>query len=499
MKKSKKEVVLFLVEILLTILYLMSFSIFAFYILKLNIIPTKYLIGGFTCFLLFLLILLWFLFNKKRKILKGIAAILIVITSGVFIFGTSYLSSTYTFFKNTKKEYDTLTYSVLVLNDSSYNTLENLKNKKILYLNNEYKEEIKKELVNKISYEEILSEGFGSVPSKLLSHKVDAIVLEESFITLAYKEINQFKESTKVIYTFAIEVKAYEENKEEENPILGNTEEPEERPAETPATKTPNSFILYISGIDQYGNVNSVSGLSDVNQIVVVNLDTNHILLVNTPRDYYIQLAGTIGYKDKLTHAGVYGIKMSIKTLENFYNIRMNYYVRVNFNTLIQMVDVIGGVDINSDTAFTAHTNASVYVTQGWNHFNGTQALAYARERYAYAGGDRHRGENQQQVITAIFKKLTTSSVLISKYNSILNTLSGSFQTNMPMNKISSLIKYQLDKMPQWNIESISVTGSDSENYTYSMGEEYWLYVMEPDMASVNNAKQRIRSVLNES
>ena len=255
---------------------------------------------------------------------------------------------------------------------------------------------------------------------------------------------------------------------------------------------------MYISGIDQYGNVNSVRGRSDVNQLAIVNPKTNHILLVNTPRDFYVQLAGTTGLRDKLTHAGIYGIDKSIKTLENLYSIDISHYVRVNFNTVIKVVDVIGGIDIESDKAFRAWTNKNVYVEKGWNHFDGAQALAYARERLTYVDGDHHRGRNQQQVITAILNKVTNSKVLISKYNSILGALDGSFQTDMSMEEITSFIRYQIDKMPHWNIESIAVTGSGDMQPTYSMGSKLKLYVMEPNMNSVNEAKKRINEVLNE-
>ena len=236
-----------------------------------------------------------------------------------------------------------------------------------------------------------------------------------------------------------------------------------------------------------------------MNQLVVVNPKTNHILLVNTPRDYYVRLAGTIGLKDKLTHAGIYGINKSIDTLEDLYDININHYLRVNFNTLVKVVDVIGGIDVYSDKTFNSFHIKGWTVSKGLNHFNGKEALAYSRERYAYIDGDHHRGRNQQDVITAIINKITTSKVLISKYNSILNVLDGSFQTDISTSGITSFIKYQLDKMPSWKVESIAVSGYNSYNYTYSMGYNYKLYVMEPDYDSIETAKEKIKEVLNES
>lgn len=481
MQKDKRKLVFSIMKALLVVISLGCMGIFTYFLLRLNIIPIKFLIVGF--FALFFLFLLFFsgLYSKRKKVLKVISILFILLFSVSFLYGTKYLINTYNFFENvTQQEYETLRYSVLVLQDENYEKLDDLQGKSISYLENEYQEEVKNELRN-ISYTEVLNTEFGSVLDYLLERTTDAIVLEESYVAIAEEEIEDFSSKVKTIYSFDVRIKAHVENEEAKD-----------------ITITMSPFILYISGIDQWGSVSSARGRSDVNQLVVVNPKTNHILLVNTPRDYYVQLAGTTGLKDKLTHAGIYGIDKSIETLENLYDIDITHYLRVNFDTVIQVVDVIGGIDINSDKAFRAYTNRNVYVEKGWNHFGGAQALAYARERYAYTTGDHHRGANQQQVITAILDKVTKSNVLISKYNSILNTLNGSFQTDMSMNEITSFIKYQLDKMPLWKIDSIAVTGSGSMDYTYSMGSKYKLYVMEPNMSSVETAKAKMNEVLNE-
>ena len=220
----------------------------------------------------------------------------------------------------------------------------------------------------------------------------------------------------------------------------------------------------------------------------------NKILLTNTPRDYYVQLAGTTGTKDKLTHAGVYGIDTSIKTLENLYDTKISYYVRVNFNSLINLVDEIGGIDIYSDQSLTT-LHYKVYIKQGWNHLDGKGALGYARERYSYMEGDRHRGQNQQQIIEAIIKKVTESNDL-NTYMKLLNTLQNSFQTNMDKKLINGFINLQVKNDYNWSVESISVTGYDSSNYTYSYPGQL-LYVMEPDYSSLETAKSRIKEIIN--
>lgn len=477
-KITKKKTAFNIISIVVTLLCLFILSMLSYFVFKINIIPTKYLIVSYGLFILVILVLLLTIFGDTKKFAKMIALFIMTVLSFCFGFATYYLNNTYHFLSNTQSKYDTLNYSVIVLNDGTYSNVGTLNGKNISYLDDDYKSNINSNLISKINYNENLVSDFSKASDLLLNKETDAIVLEESYLTLLYEEIESFEEKTKVIYTFTVKIETYKENSN-----ISVTEQP---------------FILYISGIDQYGKVTSVRGRSDVNILAVVNPKTNKILLVNTPRDYYVQLADTTGCKDKLTHAGIYGINKSIKTIENLYDTDINYYLRVNFNTLVKVVDVIGGIDIYSDKAFVPWTNRSVYVKYGWNHMNGETALAYARERYAYSTGDNHRGANQQQVITAIIEKVSKSSVLVGKYNSILNALNGSFQTDMDMSVITSFIRYQLDKMPSWTVESIAVTGYDSMNYTYSTGGNGLRYVMVPNNDSVESAKKKINEILKE-
>jgi LCP family protein required for cell wall assembly len=475
----KKKIIFKILCILYTTICLISFGVFTWLLFKINIIPNKYLYTGLSIATIIFILLLFLIYSKRKKVFKVIAVILLAILGIISGLGSNYLNKTYDFFNRTNNDYDTISYSVIALNNSSYNSLKDLSDKLIGYVDDDYREKVSSYLNNKISFQESLEENFITMSEELLNEELDAIVLEDTYLVLVEEQIEDFESNIKVIDTFDIQVESYKEA--------------------TSTSVVDNPFILYISGIDQYGDVTSVRGRSDVNQLVVVNPKTNHILIVNTPRDYYVQLDGTTGLKDKLTHAGIYGINKSIKTLENFYDIDIDYYLRVNFNTLIQVVDVIGGIDIYSDQSFTAHTNKNVTVKEGWNTFNGEQALAYSRERYAYVTGDNHRGENQQQVISAIINKMTSSKVIISKYTSILNALDGSFQTDMSTETLTSFIKYQLDEMPSWTIETYAVTGTGSYDYTYSMGMNYKLYVMEPNYDSVETAKTKINEILNEA
>lgn len=477
--KNKKKTIFTLLGVFFTCVCLACFIFFGHSLIQVNIVPTKYLILCFGILSVVFFLLIFFLFVKEGLLSKILIVTMMSALSLLLVFASSYFHQTTQFFSGTKtKDYDTLTYSVFVLKNQEYKSLTDLKNLSIGYLEHD-SETIQKELQEKITYQEKKASDIGELVDSLFDKKLQAICLEEGHLFLLREEIDNFEQDIQMIYTFQVRVDGTSENAGVQD--VSNS-----------------SFVLYISGIDQYGNVNSVRGRSDVNQIAVVNTRTNHILLVNTPRDYYVQLAGTTGLKDKLTHAGIYGINKSIATLENLYKIDIEYYLRVNFDTLIKVVDIIGGIDIYSDATFTCWTNKNVHVNTGWNHFNGAQALAYSRERHAYLTGDHHRGANQQQVITAIIHKMTQSSVLINKYSSILNAMDGSFQTNLPTPMLTSFIKYQLDEMPVWNVESIAVTGQNSMDYTYSMGTSQKLYVMEPDYSSVTNAISKIKAVYNE-
>lgn len=259
-------------------------------------------------------------------------------------------------------------------------------------------------------------------------------------------------------------------------------------------------FVLYLSGCDQAGEITS-RGRSDVNILAVVNPQTKQILLLSTPRDYYVELSNAKGQmKDKLTHAGIWGIDVSMDTLGNLYDLDIDMYFKVNFTGFKEVIDALGGIEVDSDVAFTAGTNASsqssgrTYTfTKGINKLDGDAALAFARERHAFASGDNQRGKNQMKVITGVVKKLQTSA-LLTNYAAIMNSVSESFETNMTTEQIQALVKMQLSDMASWNIVSHSVVGTGSKAKTYS-SPKLNHYVMIPDQDSVDEAKALIKKV----
>jgi len=265
----------------------------------------------------------------------------------------------------------------------------------------------------------------------------------------------------------------------------------------TDVTKKP--FIVYLSGMDTRGSGSiKDKGLSDVNMVIVVNPKTAKILLVSVPRDYYVPLYGDPAKMDKLTHAGNRGIECSMSTLESVFDIKFNYCVKVNFKSVYDIVNALGGVTVVSDYNFKSrysYTKKTYTFVKGENHLDGDAALAFARERKSFSGGDRQRGKHQQKIISAIVNKAMSPSILNpSKLQSVLNAVTENTKTNMEYKDISKLVKFQLSKMPKWKVDSISVDGTGASRTTYTTPNQK-LSVMIPNQSTVDTAKTTINAV----
>lgn len=474
-KRTKKRKNLFYktISIILAVVSVIFLGILSY----IDLLPSKYLTILVIIILLFDLLNITLLNIKrlKRKIKKGISVI-VVFAILIMLIGNFYLSKTLgVLMSNGDSKYKLENYSVIVLKNSNYNNIEDIRNKTVgYYQNSTGSKEAQEYLGKKVNIDFKSYSSSDTLVADLLNSKIDVILIEDAIINIMGEELDIFNSSIKVIYTFTVKVKVELTLKD--------------------VDVTKDSFIIYISGIDTYGKISSVSR-SDVNIVMVVNPTTKQVLLISIPRDYYVQLHGTTGTKDKLTHAGIYGIDMSIKTIEDLLDIDINYYLKVNFTSVIDIVDALGGVDVYSEYTFISYSGYSF--KEGYNKANGEQALDFARTRKAFADGDRQRGKNQQALIEAIIRKSTSKSI-ITKYSSLLDAVNGKYQTNMSIKKITSLIKKQLNDMSSWNITSYSLTGSDSYNNTYTYNQ--LLYVMEPNKESIEEAKELISRVLgNES
>ena len=453
------------------IMALLTFSSFGllFYTYKLNVLNIKsFILLSMGVIVIWAILFLILLKSKKTgvKIFVGIISLIFIF---VYALGARYINRTVEYInKATNIKYETINYKVLTLKSSDVKEILDLTDKKIGFMSTDkYLNKSTKKLKKRLDFNDMTYEEIGTLIGSLYEGKIDALVISDSYLELLEENNVSFTTEDKEIYDYSIKVVKTEDEKK-----IDVTKEP---------------FIVYISGSDSRGSVSDVAR-SDVNIVAVINPSTRKVLLVSIPRDYYVQLHGTTGTKDKLTHAGVYGIDMSVNTIEDLLGIDINYYVKVSFNTVVNLVDTIDGIDIYSDEAFNAGAGCNYIV--GDQHVNGTCALRFARERKIYMTGDRHRGQNQQQVITAIIHKMTNPKYLI-RYDRILQNTEGTFETNMSYDEITNLVKYESLDLKDFRVESISLDGQGAMLPTYSMGDIN-LYVMLPDEGTINNAKTKI-------
>jgi len=309
----------------------------------------------------------------------------------------------------------------------------------------------------------------------LKSGKSKAMVLSGSYASLLESVDSNYASHLKTIYTYKIKTKNNNSAKQVDSKV----------------------FNIYISGIDTYGSISTVSR-SDVNIIMTVNMNTHKILLTTTPRDAYVKIpGGGADQYDKLTHAGIYGVETSEKTLENLYGIKIDYYARINFTSFLKLIDQLGGVTVHNDQAFTS-LHGKFDFPVGDIQMNSEQALGFVRERYSLDGGDNDRGKNQEKVISAIVNKLA-SLKSVSNFTSIVNNLQDSVQTNMSLDTINALANTQLDSGSKFTVTSQAVTGTGSTGQltSYAMPNSS-LYMMKLDDSSVESASQAIKNLMEE-
>lgn len=438
-----------------------------------NVLPMEYFIV--LCFLLLIIdvivIALLLSFGTIKNILGGFFSLLLIVT---MIVGINYELNTLDFFKQFGfNEYKTENYGIYVLKSSNYENIVDLENKSIGHLDLKKNAGLNKmvdKITKKIEFKSKTYDDIYSMVSDLIGEKIEGIILEEAQVEILKEENYNEYELLKSIYSDVIELSI---KKNKSNIDI-----------------TKDSYNIYISGIDTYGNITNVSR-SDVNILATVNPLKKEILLINIPRDYYVKLHSFNEY-DKLTHAGIYGIDESISTIEDLLDTKINYYVKVNFTSLIDIVDALDGIVVNSNYSFTTVDGYSF--KKGTNYLDGKEALSFARERKAFKEGDRIRGENQQLILTSIINK-ATSTKIITNYTEILKAVKGKFITNIKDEEITKLIKIQFSDGQAWNIKSISVNGVDSYDYVYSYKKNK-LYVMRPIQETVDNAKGKIKDVM---
>ena len=452
------------------------------------------LLGGFLLFLIFRHNILAFRYLNVMTaavvILVALASLLLIIYRKaekftIFFLTLAILMSSVSFFAlqqfvgftshiNSTSNYSEYSMSVVVLKDSDVHNVTQLDsvtgptdtdNENIQKLIADIKASQSKELTVE------QSTSYLAAYKSLVSGEAKAIVLNSVFENIIESEYPDYASKIRKIYTKNI------------------TKE-----VAAPKVSKNKSFNVYVSGIDTYGPISSVSR-SDVNILMTVNRDSKKILLTTTPRDSYVPIAdGGNNQKDKLTHAGIYGVDSSIHTLENLYGVDINYYVRLNFTSFLKLIDLLGGVDVYNDQEFTS-LHGKFHFPVGNVHLDSEQALGFVRERYSLADGDRDRGRNQQKVIVAIIQKLTSTEAL-KNYSDILQGLQDSLQTNMPIETMIDLVNTQLESGGSYKVNSQDLKGIGQMGLpSYAMPDSN-LYMMEIDDSSLAAAKSAIQDVM---
>lgn len=475
MKKKNKK--LTLIAKVIGIISLIIIIIFSFMLVKLNMIPNKYLAPLFIILILIYLIMLFFAFNKKVKSsLKITAIVIFIIFAVVGGLGSKYLYTTFDFLSVLDKDiFQKERFSVKVLETSDYNKLEELNNKNLGIYKSTNSEKASDELSKKIEFTKVEYTNLENMFNDLTDGKISGVIMNGAAEKLLKDELSDLEINLKTIYEFKVSIDQVDIVK-----VVN-------------VTNTP--FNVYIAGGDGFGSIDAIFN-TDVNMVATIDPVNRKVLLTSIPRDYYVNLVlqGEEAY-DKLTHAGYYGIEESVKSVEKLLNTDINYYVKVNFSTIEGIVDAIGGVDVYSDYDFYERAFRKYHYTVGYNHLNGEQALAFARERKSFAEGDIQRVKNQQKVVEAIIKKVTSSTALISNYDQILNSISDNMDTNISSKDISKLVKMQLNDMRGWSVESINLTGTGQMGPTYTF-PTLNLYTMLPNEDSVNEAQTKIKDYL---
>lgn len=451
---------------------LATYMMYAHHILAfrhLNVVYSVILVAIFAlCLILSIL--------KKNRILTTVLLIVFSIIAAVSLFAFKSLVDV-AHNMNETASYSEIEMSVVVPSNSSVNDVSDLTSVQAPTDAdgsniNELLSHIKSEKGVDLATEKV--DSYQAAYENLVNGSSQAMVFNSAYSSLLEMSYENYQSNLKTIYSYKIKTSIKDEAKAHDS----------------------NVFNIYISGIDTYGSISTVSR-SDVNLILTVNMNTHKILMTETPRDAYVKIPdGGADQYDKLTHAGIYGVETSEKTLENLYGITIDYYARLNFDSFLKLIDALGGVTVYNDQAFTALMNKKEYPVGNIELTSGEDALAFVRERYSLEHGDYDRGNNQMKVIQAILNKMT-SLKSVSNYSTIISNVQDSIQTDMKLDTMMKLVNGQLDSGKKFTITSQEVTGTGStgELTSYAMPTAS-LYMIQLDDASVAKASQAIKDVM---
>lgn len=490
-QENKKTIGFIIFAIILSVILVIFTGGLIYQIIKLQILPDNILIPIILVLILLTLIFVLLInFSAHGLVSKILCSLMVVVLSAVYGLGNYYLHSTNTTLETVTDQGNKAknTVSVVVLNSSGLENVNSLEGSKLGVLKTIGNEATKKSLTdlkkNNVTYTKKTYDNMLGMLKALYDGEVDAIVLNEAYRSNVcdLEDYTNFNNDTKVIHK-----------------TVYYTKENSSSLAVSDITSKP--FNILISGNDSFGSLDENSR-SDVDMLVTINPVTSTILLTSIPRDSYVKevcndYACNYGVYDKLTHTGIYGVDTTKDTIENLLDIDINYVYRVNFTSMIDIVDALGGVDVTVPKGMAVskfYTNSNLEgVHEGENHLDGKRALAYSRERKAYLDGDLQRARNQQQVLQAMFKK-ATSPEIIKNYTSLLKALIGAFDTNMTTKEITSFIKYQIQAKPSWKFEQFVLKGDNDLKMSAELGSEVSVVILYDSY--INIAHDKIQAVL---
>lgn len=474
-KSKKKRKNLYIAGKIITLLQLLASVVLSILLFESGVLPNKYLtIVALGLLLLFLLTHICQYFGSRFAAWIGILFSLLL-TFLILMACAYFLKVRQTMDNVGGATYKTDNMIVVVKKDDPAENLLDAKDYRFgsqTEVDQENTKKMLKDVTSVIGKDPELTEytSLQEEAQALLDGDIEAAIYNEGFSGIIEDSIEGYADQVRVLYQYGIDTQIEQESADIDQP-----------------------FHIYISGIDVSGPI-TTNSRSDVNIIMTVNPKTKKILLTTTPRDYYVEIPGISGgARDKLTHAGIYGVDASMATLEEIYGIDISYYARVNFTSLIKIVDALGGVDVESAYSFEA---GGYTFKEGKNHLEGEAALAFSRERHSFQDGDNQRGKNQEAVLTAILKKAMSPAIL-GNASELMNSVSDSVETNMSYSDMAKFINMQLDDRSDWSIESVAATGRGDTQTCYSSGSMQ-LYVMWPDETSVEEIRTKIQEVTGE-
>lgn len=462
------------IQKVLFFLYAIINTVFLIQVFNLKSLPSKLFIPLVIIDVLLLILIAYGVFKSKAKLTNVLSKFLLFLLTVALTVANVYVAKYGSVLGNvTGGNTMTDTVSVVVKKESVHEDLPSIINLNIgveasnSVIVDQAREYFNEQVNDELMYEEIT--GYVNLAKALMDDEVEVIIVNEAYRSFIEDEYPDFTSETKVIAQY-------------------HYKQDIEKPDKKELNVTKDTFSVLISGIDVYGNITNNSR-SDVNILAVINPVKKQVALVSIPRDYYVPMACQNDALDKLTHTGIYGVDCTMDTLGNVFGLDIDYYARVNFSSLINVIDALGGVNVYVDAPFSAN---GYNFTVGDNYLDGEKALVFVRDRYHQAAGDSGRGQNQMKVVAAIINKIA-SPTLITNFSQILSSIDGSFQTNMTSNDINSLVKMQINDLASWNIQQLQVSGYGTTDYSFALGHN--AYMMVPDYDSVAEVVKHLETL----